>query len=128
VTGPPQGVRIVMMGGLVPGPFCGMVLGDLGADVVRVDQPRQVDRPLPVDYAVRRSQRSIALDVKHPRGRELVSRLVETADAFVDVFRPGVAERLGIGPEDLHQVNPGSSTRGWPANPGSASIGIGSSP
>lgn len=105
MTGPLRGVRIVMMGGLGPGPFCGMLLGDLGADVVRIDQPRQVDGPLPIDYTVRRSQRSIALDVKQPRGRDLVHRLVADADAFVDVFRPGVAERLGIGPGDLCGVN-----------------------
>ena len=55
------------MGGLGPGPFCGMLLGDLGADVVRIDIPRAVDGPLPIDYAVRRSQRSIALDVKEAR-------------------------------------------------------------
>ncbi|MGB8500945.1 CaiB/BaiF CoA transferase family protein [Mycobacterium sp.] len=105
MTGPLRGVRIVMMGGLGPGPFCGMLLGDLGADVLRVDQPRQVDGPLPIDYTVRRNQRSVALDVKQPRGRQLVHRLVENADAFVDVFRPGVAERLGIGPDDLRDVN-----------------------
>jgi alpha-methylacyl-CoA racemase len=101
VSGPLHGVRIVMMGGLGPGPFCGMLLGDLGADVVRVDHVRQVDGPLPIDYVVRRNQRSIALDVKDPRGRAVVHRLVEDADAFVEVYRPGVAERLGIGPEDL---------------------------
>jgi alpha-methylacyl-CoA racemase len=94
-----------MMGGLGPGPFCGMLLGDLGADVVRVDQPRQVDGALPIDYTVRRSQRSIALNVKDARGRQVVHRLVEKADAFVDVFRPGVTERLGIGPDDLRKVN-----------------------
>ena len=64
MSGPLRGVRIVTMGGLGPGPFCGMLLGDLGADVVRVDMPRAVDGPLPIDYTVRRSQRSIALDVK----------------------------------------------------------------
>ena len=106
MTGPLRGVRIVMMGGLGPGPFCGMLLGDLGADVIRVDQPRQVDGRLPIDYTVRRSQRSIALDVKDTRGRDIVHRLVQTADAFVDVFRPAVTERLGIGPDDLHEVNP----------------------
>lgn len=106
VSGPLRGVRIVMMGGLGPGPFCGMVLGDLGADVVRVDHVRQVDGPLPIDYTVRRNQRSIALDVKDPRGRAVVHRLVEDADAFVEVYRPGVAERLGIGPDDLLGANP----------------------
>jgi alpha-methylacyl-CoA racemase len=106
VSGPLHGVRIVTMGGLGPGPFCGMLLGDLGADVVRVDIPRAVDGRLPIDYTVRRSQRSIALDVKDAAGRAILLKLVENADAFVEVFRPGVAERLGIGPDDLHERNP----------------------
>lgn len=105
MSGPLDGVRIIMMGGLGPGPFCGMLFGDVGADVVRVDQARQVDGPLPIDYVVRRSQRSVALDVKDPRGCAVVHRLVEDADAFVEVYRPGVAERLGIGPGDLLRVN-----------------------
>ncbi|HEV7850382.1 MAG TPA: CaiB/BaiF CoA-transferase family protein [Mycobacterium sp.] len=106
MSGPLHGVRIVTMGGLGPGPFCGMLLGDLGADVVRVDIPRAVDGLLPIDYTVRRSQRSIALDVKDAAGRAILLKLVENADAFVEVFRPGVAERLGIGPDDLHERNP----------------------
>jgi len=106
VSGPLRGVRIVMMGGLGPAPFCGMLLGDLGADVIRVDTVADVDRPLPIDYTVRRSQRSIAADVKDPRGRALVHRLSCGADAFVDVYRPGVAERLGIGPDALAEHNP----------------------
>ena len=106
MSGPLHGVRIVTMGGLGPGPFCGMLLGDLGADVVRVDIPRAVDGRLPIDYTVRRSQRSIALDVKDAAGRAILLKLVENADAFVEVFRPGVAERLGIGPDDLHERNP----------------------
>ncbi|MEM6109928.1 CaiB/BaiF CoA-transferase family protein [Mycobacterium sp. 050272] len=106
MSGPLRGVRIVMMGGLGPAPFCGMVLGDLGADVVRVDALAGVDGPQPIDYTVRRSQRSVAVDVKDARGRDLVHRLVADADAFVDVYRPGVAERLGIGPDALRTHNP----------------------
>ncbi|MGB9308060.1 MAG: CaiB/BaiF CoA-transferase family protein [Mycobacterium sp.] len=106
MTGPLNGVRIVMMGGLGPAPLCGMLLGDLGADVIRVDPLAGVDGPLPIDYAVRRSQRSLAADVKDPRGRDLVHRLAADADAFVDVYRPGVAERLGIGPDALRERNP----------------------
>lgn len=106
MTGPLNGVRIVMMGGLGPAPFCGMLLGDLGADVVRVDALAGVDGALPIDYTVRRSQRSLAADVKDPRGTELLHRLVADADGFVDVFRPGVAERLGIGPDALQERNP----------------------
>jgi alpha-methylacyl-CoA racemase len=106
VAGPLSGVRIVMMGGLGPGPFCGMLLGDLGADVIRIDRVEEVDQSEFVDRVVRRSQRSIALDAKDPRGAELVRTLVAEADAFVDVFRPGVLERLGLGPDDLLARNP----------------------
>ncbi len=106
MTGPLHGVRVVMMGGLGPGPFCGMLLGDLGAEVVRIDQVREVDGGLPIDYTVRRNQRSIAVNLKDARGPELVRMLVADAEAFVDVFRPGVAERLGIGPDDLLAANP----------------------
>jgi alpha-methylacyl-CoA racemase len=106
VSGPLSGVRIVMMGGLGPAPFCGMLLGDLGADVIRIDTPAGVDGPLPIDYTVRRSQRSLAADLKDPRGRDLVHRLAADADAFVEVYRPGVAERLGIGPDALRDRNP----------------------
>jgi alpha-methylacyl-CoA racemase len=100
-AGPLAGIRIVMMGGFGPSPFCGMLLGDLGADVVRVDRVAEVDRGRPIDAALRRSQRSIALDMKSPGGRHVVRSLVERADAFVEVFRPGVAERMGIGPDQL---------------------------
>ncbi|WP_407688297.1 CaiB/BaiF CoA transferase family protein [Mycobacterium sp. HUMS_1102779] len=106
MSGPLTGVRVVMMGGLGPAPFCGMLLGDLGADVIRVDSLAGVDGPLPIDYTVRRGQRSLAADVKDPRGRDLVHRLAAGADAFVDVYRPGVAERLGIGPDALLGRNP----------------------
>lgn len=99
--GPLSGIRIVMMAGLGPGPFCGMVLGDLGADVIRVDRIEEVDQTEFVDRIVRRSQRSIAVDVKDARGAELVRSLVTRADAFVDVFRPGALERIGLGPDDL---------------------------
>jgi alpha-methylacyl-CoA racemase len=106
MTGPLKGVRIIMMGGLGPAPFCGMLLGDLGAEVIRFDALAGVDGPLPVDHTVRRSKRSPAADVKDPRGRDLVHRLAAEADAFVDVYRPGVAERLGIGPDTLREHNP----------------------
>ena len=106
MTGPLAGLSVVMMGGLGPGPFCGMLLGDLGADVVRVDRVAEVDQPEPIDFVVRRNQRSIAVDVKDERGRDLVRALAARSDAFVDVYRPGVAERLGIGQDDLAAVNP----------------------
>jgi alpha-methylacyl-CoA racemase len=68
VTGPLNGLRIVMMGGLGPAPFCGMLLGDLSADVIRVDPLAGVDGPLPIDYTVRRSQRSLAAPTSAPCG------------------------------------------------------------
>ncbi|HEY7106179.1 MAG TPA: CaiB/BaiF CoA-transferase family protein [Acidimicrobiia bacterium] len=104
--GPLAGVHVLMMAGLGPGPFCGMLLADLGAEVIRVDRVEEVGQPPFVDVVARRSQRSIAIDVKDPRGRDLVHSLSSRADAFVDVYRPGVAERLGIGPDDLLAVNP----------------------
>ncbi len=116
MTGPLAGTRIVMMGGLGPAPFCGMLLGGLGADVVRVDRVTEVDQPPPIDTLMRRSQRSIAVDMKHPRGREIVYALAAGADAFVDVYRPGAAERLGIGPADLLDRTPGlvyARMTGW---------------
>jgi alpha-methylacyl-CoA racemase len=101
MAGPLAGLRIVMMAGLGPGPFCGMLLGDLGADVIRIDRLDDVDQSEFVDRVVRRSQRSIAVDLKDQRGVELVRTLVAGAEAFVDVFRPGALERLGLGPDDL---------------------------
>jgi len=83
-----------------------MVLGDLGADVVRVDRLADADQTEFVDRVVRRSQRSIAVDVKDERGAELVRALAQRADGFVDVFRPGALERLGLGPDDLLARNP----------------------
>jgi len=106
VTGPLTGIRIVMMGGLGPGPFCGMLLGDLGADVIRVDRIDDVAQTHFFDRVVRRSQRSIAIDVKDERGAELVRTLAAGADGFVDVFRPGALERLALGPDDLLARNP----------------------
>ena len=107
MTGPLAGIRIVMMGGLGPGPFCAMVLGDLGADVVRVDQrPRgrragpHRPRGAPQPTLDRRSTSRTS------GARSSCHRLVEGADAFVDVFGPGVIERLGIGPDDLLDRNP----------------------
>lgn len=105
-SGPLKGVSVVMMGGLGPGPFAGMLLGDLGAQVTRVDRVGDVDQPEPIDFVMRRNQSSIALDVKDQRGRDLVRALATDADAFVDVYRPGVAERLGIGPVEMTAANP----------------------
>ncbi len=97
------------LAGIGPGPFCAMLLAELGADVVRVD--RTADANLGIPKAARfdlmnRSRRSIAVDLKHPGGVETVLRLVEKADALIEGFRPGVTERLGLGPDACLARNP----------------------
>jgi alpha-methylacyl-CoA racemase len=102
MPGPLRGVRVVEMVGLGPGPFAGMVLADMGADVVRVDRPDGE----PARGALSRGKRTIVADLKTAEGVDAVLQLTDHADAFIDVFRPGVAERLGIGPDVLHRRNP----------------------
>ena len=109
MSGPLTGTRAVELVGLGPGPFCGMVLADLGADLLRVDRvdaARAVDRRRPVTNAMHRSKRAIGLDLKAADGVETLLRLVEHADVFFEVFRPGVAERLGFGPDVCRRRNP----------------------
>jgi alpha-methylacyl-CoA racemase len=104
--GPLAGVRLVEIAGIGPGPFCAMVLADLGADVIRVDRPTDLG-PADARYDILgRGRRSVAVDLKAPGGAEVVLRLVEGADALVEGFRPGVAERLGVGPDVCLSRNP----------------------
>lgn len=109
-TGPLAGLKVIEIGGIGPGPFCAMVLADLGADVLRVDRASGATLVGPnSDFrteVLNRGRRSIAVDLKHPRGRDVVLDLVESADALMEGFRPGVAERLGIGPADCQERNP----------------------
>ncbi len=95
--GPLAGFKIIELAGIGPGPFCGMMLSDMGAEVIRVDRPSQ-GGVAPKDVLAR-NRRSIALDLKQPAGVETVLRLVESADALFEGFRPGVTERLGLGPD-----------------------------
>ena len=104
-----DGVRVIELAGIGPGPFCGMMLADMGADVVRIDRAGSVrggdpDRP-PADVNAR-GRRSIGVDLKSDEGRELVLELVAAADVVFEGYRPGVAERLGLGPEDCLARNP----------------------
>lgn len=97
IVGPLNGLRVIELEGLGPAPFCGMLLADLGADVIsigRVSSP--ADRSAQISE---RGKRSIALNLKHPEAIEIVLRLCERSDALIEGFRPGVAERLGLGPE-----------------------------
>jgi alpha-methylacyl-CoA racemase len=127
VSGPLAGVRVVELAGIGPGPFAAMMLADMGADVVRVDRAADVGAPSgpagiaglrppapgtgsapagPHPDVVRRGRRSIGVDVKHPDGRQVVLDLAARSDALLEAFRPGVAERLGLGPDDCRAVNP----------------------
>ena len=108
--GPLSGIRIVEIGSIGPGPFCAMVLADLGADVIRVDRTAGAALSGPSsDFStelLHRGRRSVGVDLKHPDGAEVVLRLVEQADGLVEGFRPGVTERLGIGPDECLARNP----------------------
>ena len=107
--GPLQGIRIVELAGIGPGPFAAMMLADMGADVICVDRARAAASPEYRELSggiLRRSRRSIGVDLKTPQGQELVLRLVEGADGLIEGFRPGVAERLGVGPDVSLARNP----------------------
>ena len=107
--GPLEGVTVVEIASIGPGPFCGMMLADLGADVVRVDRADAVHGPAVTGSSLdlmNRGKRSIGIDLKNPVGTEAVLRIAEQADALIEGFRPGVAERLGIGPEVCRERNP----------------------
>jgi alpha-methylacyl-CoA racemase len=104
--GPLAGVRILDLTRLLPGPFCTMLLGDLGADVIKVEEPTgDPARQYPLFELVNRNKRSITLDLKHAEDRDVLLRLVETADAVVESFRPGVMNRLGVGYAVLKERN-----------------------
>jgi alpha-methylacyl-CoA racemase len=101
--GPLNGFRIIELAGIGPGPFCGMMLSDMGAEVIRIDRPGGGGRGHDV---LARNRRSLAVDLKNPEGVATVLRLVETADALFEGFRPGVTERLGLGPDECLARNP----------------------
>jgi alpha-methylacyl-CoA racemase len=119
VSGPLSGIRIVEMSALGPAPYGVMLLADLGAEVVRVD--RAADGEVKVGFeatmvGLSRGRRSIAVDLKTDAGRDVVRRLVASADVFVEGWRPGVAERLGLGPDELRAEHPRlvyARTTGW---------------
>jgi alpha-methylacyl-CoA racemase len=107
MSGPLSGLRVVELAGLGPAPHACMVLADLGADVVRVERPSRVGLAGGgVADQIQRGRRSLEVDLKTAEGRELVLRLAEKADVFVEGYRPGVTEKLGLGPEDLWSRNP----------------------
>ena len=105
MAGPLHGLRVVELAGIGPGPHAAMILGDLGADVVRVERPSKVPNPRPSGDYLMRNRRSVTADLKNEKDRELVLGLIAKADVLIEGFRPGVTERLGLGPEDCAAVN-----------------------
>ena len=109
MSGPLEGVRIIELAGLGPAPFAGMMLADAGADIIRIDRADRATYPPreePHVDLMNRGRRSVAVDLKHPNGVALVLRLLQRADGLMEGFRPGVAERLGLGPDECLARNP----------------------
>jgi alpha-methylacyl-CoA racemase len=107
--GPLSGVKVIEIAGIGPGPFTAMMLADMGADVIRVDRAENAmggDPDAPPADVLNRGRRSIALDLKSPEGLDTLLELVDTADALIEGFRPGVTERLGFGPDVCLARNP----------------------
>ncbi|MCP4223926.1 MAG: CoA transferase [Actinomycetia bacterium] len=107
--GPLKGITVIELAGIGPGPFCAMMLADMGANVIRIDRAGVVtggDPDDPPKDTLTRNRRSIGIDLKNPDGVEAVLKLVESADAIMEGFRPGVTERLGLGPDDCLARNP----------------------
>jgi alpha-methylacyl-CoA racemase len=126
--GPLHGLRVIELAGIGPGPYAAMLLADMGAEVVRVERPGPPASGVPAQQDVlRRSRKSIVVDLRDPAGLQTVLALAGKADVLIEGFRPGVTERLGLGPQDCWAVNPrlvyGRMT-GWGQNgPLSASAG-----
>lgn len=106
MVGPLTGLRVVEIAGLAPAPFGCMILADLGAEVLRVDRATASDGLTPPAGPLDRGKCSLALDLKKPDDRDRLYAITDNADVFVEGFRPGVAERLGIGPDDIRGRNP----------------------
>ncbi len=104
--GPLHDITVIELGGIGPVPFCGMVLADMGATVIRVDRIGEVGSGARTAEPLLRGRRSIAIDLKHPEGVAVALRLVAGADALIEGFRPGVTERIGLGPDECRQANP----------------------
>jgi alpha-methylacyl-CoA racemase len=106
MAGPLEGLKVIEVAGLGAGPYCGMMLADMGADVVRIERMPLLPIRSALPDPLNRSRRSVALDLRKPAGVEVLLRLADDADALFEGFRPGVAERLGFGPDVCLERNP----------------------
>lgn len=115
MSGPLEGLRVIEMGTLIAGPFCGQLMGDMGADVIKIEAPGEGD-PMrkwgqgakPAWWRViARNKRSVALDLRQPKGQEIARQLAAKADILIENFRPGTLEKWSMSPDALHAINPG---------------------
>jgi alpha-methylacyl-CoA racemase len=106
VSGPLDGLKVIELAGIGPGPYACMLLADLGADVLRIERGDIDAADEPTWEVLNRSRPSVAVDLKNPAGRDLVLELCEQADVLIEGFRPGVTERLGLGPTEVAERNP----------------------
>lgn len=113
-TGALSDIRVIELGQLIAGPFCGQLLGDMGAEVIKVEPPEQGDPMRNWGHGdaklwwevVARNKKAISVDLRVPEGQEIISKLVATADILIENFKPGTLEKWGLGPEQLHAINP----------------------
>ena len=104
--GPLSGVKIIEVGGIGPGPFCGMMLSDMGADIIRVERKGGLSLSDPKYDLLTRNRKSISINLRNPQGAETLLKMIEQVDALQEGFRPGVMEKLGIGPDNCLKRNP----------------------
>lgn len=113
--GPLKEIKMVEVGGIGPGPFCATMLADMGAEVIRVDRRnRREGPPIEPKYNVwHRNRRSICVDIGKPEGEEIILELIENSDALIEGFRPGLMERLNLGPDLRMERNPNWFLDAW---------------
>ena len=103
--GPLKDIKVIEMAGIGPAPFCGMILADMGAEVISVERITAAGRGSSADIASR-GKKSIAVDIRKPEGQDIIKKLVESADVLIEGFRPGVMEKNNLGPDELLKINP----------------------
>jgi len=106
-SGPLAGITILELAGLGPAPYAATVLAEFGANVIRVDRPGGIGLKVSAHDALNRSRQNVILNLQHEQAAAIYLELVQGCDVVIDPYRPGVADRLGIGPQACHEVNPG---------------------